>query len=124
MGWLSVFCHHWYNSEPVLDFPNDHPYELSFGVPDSNFVSPSGNLILVTKEFDIMLHRLLDLRERDKWGDARGAVITGQPGTGASLQPDLHPMRDSPVDPFSRENHLPNLHARAVDFSSPGRALL
>jgi len=42
------------------------------------------NRILVTKSYENMFYRLLRLREEDK-GDAKGAVITGQPGVGASL---------------------------------------
>jgi len=40
--------------------------------------------ILVTKSYENMFYRLLRLRKVDK-GNAKGAVITGQPGVGASL---------------------------------------
>jgi len=46
----------------------------------------SENRILVTKSYDDTFHRLLNLRQRDR-GKRRGVVLTGQPGTGASLWP-------------------------------------
>jgi len=52
----------------------------------------SENRILVTKSYDDTFYRLLHLRQRDR-GKRRGAVLTGQPGTGASLWlPRLHPV--------------------------------
>jgi len=74
------------------DKPDDRfPYVLDLGVdPEGNSLLPfhdgdtSGNRILVTKSYENMFYRLLSLRQEDK-GNARGAVITGQPGVGASL---------------------------------------
>jgi hypothetical protein len=42
------------------------------------------NQILITKSYDEIFHYLLLLRQKDM-GDTRGAVLTGQPGAGASL---------------------------------------
>ena len=42
-----------------------------------------GNRIVVTKGYDLLLHRLLTLRAGDV-GQAQGVLITGQPGTGTS----------------------------------------
>jgi len=44
----------------------------------------SGARILITKSYNDVFHRLLHLRQKD-FGASRGAVLTGQPGTGASL---------------------------------------
>lgn len=44
----------------------------------------SGGRILVTKSYNDMLCRLLHLRQKD-FGASQGAVLTGPPGTGASL---------------------------------------
>ena len=72
------------------------PYELSLGahepppgadlkgLPLLPFRSEimSGDKIVVTKSYDDMFHRLVDLRNKTY---GRGAVITGQPGIGGSL---------------------------------------
>ena len=44
----------------------------------------SKNRILVIKSYNDMYNRILQLREVDL-GTRRGVVLTGQPGTGASL---------------------------------------
>jgi len=44
----------------------------------------SGDKILITRSFDDMFYRLLYIRLFDK-GHRRGAVLTGQPGIGASV---------------------------------------
>jgi hypothetical protein len=69
-----------------------------------------------------MFHRLLHLRKNDE-GDAKGAVLIGQPGIGASLSLGLRPAprEISLVHAFFRKNYLPKVHARAADFCSPGR---
>ena len=85
------FCDHWRNSPTGPLFSENFPYVLdlgvnSEGVPLLPFYSDrtARNRILVTKSYNDMLHRLLRLRKHDQ-GDRRGAVLTGQPGTGASL---------------------------------------
>ena len=52
----------------------------------------SGDRILVTKSYENMCRHLLYLHKDDK-GTDKGAVLTGQPGVGASLRPDPHPVR-------------------------------
>ena len=92
------FYEHWDKSSSGSKFRNKFPYELSLGAhepppgADSKDVpllpfrkdSLSGDKILVTKPYDDMFHRLLDLRNNDK-GYRRGAVLAGQPGIGGSL---------------------------------------
>jgi len=83
----AVFYRYWRNPTSCSSFSNKFPYPLPLGVVLT--ASPTG-IILVTKAYDKMYCRLLDLRERDREGPpVRGAVVTGQPGIGA-LQPDLH----------------------------------
>jgi len=43
----------------------------------------SGNRIVI-KSYNIIFHRLVRLRRKGK-GTTKGAVLTGQPGAGASL---------------------------------------
>ena len=81
----------WRNSSTRPTFSERFPYVLelgasSKGVPFLPFYPErtTGNRVLVTKSYDDMLHRLLRLRKRDK-GHKQGVVLTGQPGTGASL---------------------------------------
>jgi len=80
----------WRNKPDDSDFLNTFPYKLSVGVDSygaslSAYCSgPVGGQIIVTKSYDDMFHRLLRLR-MDRMGRAQGAVITGQPGIGASL---------------------------------------
>jgi hypothetical protein len=59
-----------------------------------------GNQVLVTKAYDTMYDGLLRLRV----GGIRGALITGQPGTGAPRDQIRTPFNNSPLQPFSREN--------------------
>jgi len=120
------FYQYWSDSSTSSKrFLNKFPYKLSLGVnsrgtPLLPFLSysTSGNQIVVTEAYDKMFHRLMALREEDK-GDRKGAVLTGQPGTGASLRLDPHAVRQ--LTDASRKNHLPKVHARAADFRSPGR---
>ena len=81
------FCDRWYNKPTAFTSPDVFPYVpslrgdeacLPFG---SN--ATSGNSILVTKAYDVTFHRISRLRAIDKKYD-KGAVITGQPGTGES----------------------------------------
>ena len=83
------FYKYWKDHFADHDYSNSKfPYSLSLG-KDGTYLpfrldSTSGGRILVTKSYDDMFHRLLRLRESDK-GDKKGAVVTGQPGIGASL---------------------------------------
>jgi hypothetical protein len=90
-GKYQQFYEHWRDSSTGSNFLNTFPYKLSLGVdPDDASLLPfregatAGNQILVTKSYDYMFHLLLELRKNDE-GDTKGAVLTGQPGTGASL---------------------------------------
>jgi hypothetical protein len=82
------FYEHWRNNSTESSFFNkEFSYTLSLGV-DSSCVPFSnngalGDRILITKAYDDMFHRLLRRRAEDE-GNARGAVLTGQPGVGAS----------------------------------------
>ena len=93
------FYDHWRNSPTGPLSSEEFPYVLDLGVDSQGtpllpFYShrTTGNRILVTKSYNDMLHRLLRLRKRDR-GNRKGVVLTGQPGTGASLSSDLHPVR-------------------------------
>jgi hypothetical protein len=93
------FYEHWRKSSSGSKFANKFPYKLSLGVaPHSTSRLPFGsirtlgNQIVVTRSYEDMFHRLLRFR-KDDTGTKRGAVLTGQPGIGTSLQPDLHPVR-------------------------------
>jgi len=85
------FYEYWSGSSASSKFLNKFPYKLSLGV-DSDGASllpfqsdrTSGSQILVTRTYDKIFDRLMTLRKKDK-GAAKGAVLTGQPGTGASL---------------------------------------
>ena len=90
------FYEHWDKRSSSSRFRTPFPYELSLGArklpPGAYSKAPaflpfrndgmSGDKILVTKSYDRMFYRLLDIRKK-RWG--RGAVITGQPGIGGSL---------------------------------------
>jgi len=79
-----AFYRYWSSSGARSNFSDTFPYKLSLGGGSS--ISPGGKPILVTDAYDKMLHRLSRLRENDrKGGRIKGAVITGQPGIGASL---------------------------------------
>jgi len=72
-------------------FLKKFPYKLPLGVDSDGapllpFRSGRtlGNQILVIEAYDKIFDRLMVIREEDK-GTTRGAVLTGQPGTGASL---------------------------------------
>ena len=85
------FCEYWSTDSSGRNFINAFPYRFSLGVDQGGVsllpfhpTSTSRNEIVVTKSYDDMFHRLLQLRMRDA-GDARGAVLTGQPGIGAYL---------------------------------------
>ena len=83
--WATGFCKSWRGPEPATilpDRPANLPSVLRFGT-DLTFPPPPGNLVLVTQAYEDMFRRLLCLRGGDT-GSARGAVVTGQPGTGTS----------------------------------------
>jgi len=85
-GWASSLCKHWRGPKPAIilpDRPADLPNVLCLGT-DLDFPPPTGNRILVTRAYEDLFRRLLVIRERDV-GSARGAVVTGQPGTGTSM---------------------------------------
>ena len=72
-------------------FSDKFPYKLSLGQDENKApllpfrsASMSGDQIVVTESYVHMLHRILRLRSLDK-GSNRGVVVTGQPGTGASI---------------------------------------
>jgi len=91
VGKYQQFYEHWSDNSASSKFLKKFPYKLSLGV-DSRGIpllpfrsrSTSRNQIVVTKAYDKIFDRLMALREEDK-GTAKGAVLTGQPGTGASL---------------------------------------
>jgi hypothetical protein len=99
-GWRVVtnmyqqFYEHWRNSSTGFDFLDTFPYKLSLGVDsdgsDDRYLLPvtsrgaPGNRIVFTRSYGDMFHRPLRLRKDDE-GDAKGAVLTGQPGNGAPL---------------------------------------
>jgi len=85
-GWASSLCQYWRRPKPAIilpDGPADLPNVLCLGT-DLDFPPPMGNRILVTQAYEDLFRRLLVLRKRDV-GSARGAVVTGQPGTGTSM---------------------------------------
>lgn len=71
-----------------------HPYEIEVGLSQSgkpllqfHSLKTAGSRILVPRSYDEFFHRLMHLRQRDL-GSRKGAVITGQPGTGMFRGPD------------------------------------
>ncbi len=86
------FYKHWHNGSTGRNFLSLFPYKLSlrvdrYGTSLLHFGtnSTSGNRILITKAYNEMYHCLLLLCQNDK-GHTKGAVVTGQPGIGASLR--------------------------------------
>lgn len=80
-------------------FPNKFHYE-PWLVVDGADASPSGKRIFITESYGDVFHRLLRLRESDVDGDAKGAVLVGQPGIGGYDQVCV-PCSDPPADLFS-----------------------
>ena len=85
------FYEHWSDISASSKFLNKFPYKLSLGVDsDGTPLLPfqsggtSGSQILVTRAYDKTFDRLMTLRKKDE-GATTGAVLTGQPGIGASL---------------------------------------
>ena len=120
------FSDQWYGQSTDSITHSKFPYVASLGPVDGKCILPfspdgtSGNRILVIKSYEDIYLRILRLREVDE-GDDKGAVITGQPGSGVSPC-QIPTLCGSSLDhPFSRENYLPELRSRAAAFSSPGR---
>src|SRR5258708_15106697 len=120
------FCDHWRDRSSGSNFLDQFPYKLSLGVNGLGASllsfgarSTSVNRILVTKSYDDMFFHLLHLRQNDK-GNAKGAVLTGQPDIGASQIPQATLCDNSPAH-LSRKNYLPKGHARTANLSSSGR---
>ena len=95
-SYQKFYCH-WRGSPPYRDhqysdrFLDKLPYKLPLGKNERGKCllpfrsrSLSGDEIVVTESYVHMLHRILVLRDWDN-GDNRGAVVTGQPGTGVLL---------------------------------------
>ena len=96
-GNYQEFYSHWRGSPPYSEpqfpdrFAGKYPYKLSLGKRKDGepllpfrSVSILGDQIVVTESYIHMVHRILYLRSWDRGGE-RGVVVTGQPGTGASL---------------------------------------
>ena len=90
-GGLQEFYEHWRDSSTSSKLLDKFPYILELGVDQKGTAllhfrasDTSGNRILVTEAYNNIFHRLLNLRRWDN-GKSRGAVLTGQPGTGVSL---------------------------------------
>ena len=84
------FYEYWSGSSASSKFLNKFPYKLSLGMDlrgapllPFRFHTTSKNQILVTEAYDEVFDRLMILRKKDE-GSTRGAVLTGQPGIGAS----------------------------------------
>jgi hypothetical protein len=85
------FYEHWHNSFASSKFRNSFLYISELGVnPEGKSLLPfnaddtSEGRIVITESYNDMFRRILYLRKVDK-GNARGVVLTGQPGTGAFL---------------------------------------
>ncbi len=74
----------WRDGSAGPNFLSLFPYKLSLGVDGKG-----ASRILITKSYDDMYHRLMHLRQNDK-GNAKGAVLTGQPAVRLS---DPYPVR-------------------------------
>ena len=74
--------------------------------------------ILVVKSYEDIFQRILRLRNGR---GSRGIVLCGQPGTGKSQSPDLHPVQPLTSAPI-REKHISEVPASATNLSSPGRS--
>jgi hypothetical protein len=112
------FYQHWRSESSSSKFCKEFPYTLELGadIPFRPDDTTKGQ-ILVIKSYEDIFQRILRLRER---GANRGIVLCGQPGTGKSQSPDLHPVR--PLTSSSiREKHLSEVPASATSLSSPGR---
>ena len=78
------FYDYWRASPHDFGSSQSFPYNLSLGTkPPLHPYRTSDSQIVVTKSYDEMYYRLLDLHENGDPGS--GAVITGQPGIGTSL---------------------------------------
>ena len=78
------FYKYWSKPDARSKFGTKFPYPLWLG--EGPTISRAGEQIIVTEAYDNMLRRLSHLREEDRLAKkSKGAVITGQPGIGASL---------------------------------------
>ena len=85
------FYERWRGGSASPKLADKFPYILELGVnQEGGALLPFhtgdtlGNQILVTESYNNIFHRLLGLRRWDN-GKSRGAVLTGQPGTGVSF---------------------------------------
>jgi len=84
------FYEHWRQPSAHCNFLSEFPYTLSLGVDSNNecFLpfrrDESSDKILVTPSYNTLFHRLLRLCAADT-GYTKGAVLTGQPGSGVCL---------------------------------------
>lgn len=78
------FYGHWHDLHN-FDFPTQFPYRLSLGgVSPIRPHDTKENVILITKSYNDIFHRILRLRHVFL-GNTRGVVLNGQPGTGTFL---------------------------------------
>ena len=86
-GGLCGFYNHWRGRRYGSDLQEQFPYTLSLGGEGVQLpVEPDGttdNNIVVTEGYHKMYYRILDFRKPGR--PNRGVVLTGQPGTGASV---------------------------------------
>jgi len=91
-GGCQEFYEHWRGDANKSKFLHKFPYKLSLEIDRTGnppvvplpLPTESGSRIIVTESYEKMFHHLLLIRTRDL-GNRKGAVITGQPGIGASL---------------------------------------
>jgi len=75
-----------------IEQSNDFPYVLRLGMNDRGEdllrfhpEDTADSDIVVTKAYEDMYNRILNLREGTSESNTRGVLLTGQPGVGASL---------------------------------------
>lgn len=89
-GWPQRFNQHWRDNSGDPKFHHNFPYLLPLAI-DADEGHPSlfflpidtRKQIVVTKSYEATFQHLMFLRVRD-FGSHKGAVVTGQPGIGAS----------------------------------------
>lgn len=101
------FYDYWRRSPYIFSSTQQFPYRLSLGgpgiTPPIQPFDTSGSEIVVTEPYHKMYFRLLYLRQTRKVGS--GAVLTGQPGIGASsagFSPQQQLIKISAI----QENHF------------------
>ena len=87
---MQLFYEKW-RSEP-FEQPQKFPYIMGFGTNSDGqsllqFRSEetANGEIVITKAYEDMYNRILNIREGNPESDTRGVVLTGQPGIGASI---------------------------------------